>query len=171
MDTFAFFVLITMAKLRTALCTTSTGCVDTCVARVNGNYQHCSDCHTYVACSNGYRYIMPCPSNLVWDDVRKRCEWTSLTCNARMYSGMLLQPRHGCVNSCVGQLDGNYQHCSDCHRYVACSNWYKYTMPCPSNLVWDDIRKRCEWMSLTCHIKTPESRKTTFNRTPGNDYI
>ena len=56
-------------------------CVDDCTGLEDGDYQSCSGCHVYVSCSNGFMQSdRPCPGNLVWDDHKKRCEWTSSTC-------------------------------------------------------------------------------------------
>lgn len=55
-------------------------CASSCIGKTNGNYQSCRSCDTYISCSNGYMYEMPCPVGLVWDDNDKRCEWTSTTC-------------------------------------------------------------------------------------------
>ncbi|KAK3591078.1 hypothetical protein CHS0354_005475 [Potamilus streckersoni] len=165
METFRAVVLITIAALYTASRSTSASCVEFCTGQRNGNYQHCSDCNQYVACSNGIKYVMPCPSNLVWDDRKKRCEWTSRTCGTVKPPTTTTKPTSTqysvvCVESCTGKRNGNYQHCSDCHQYVACSNEIKYIMPCPSNLVWDDVKKRCEWTSRTCGIVKPPTTTT-----------
>ncbi|KAL3884584.1 hypothetical protein ACJMK2_024716 [Sinanodonta woodiana] len=168
METFAFFVWIMMATLQTTDGIISTSCVETCVGQSNENYQHCTDCHSYVACSNGYKYVMPCPSNLVWDDVKKRCEYTSATCNVTSPLRNILIPTRQefssylHIESCVRQRDGNYQHCSNCHKYVACSNERDYIMPCPSNLVWHDANKTCEWTSSTCNSTTHRYNVTSI---------
>ncbi|KAK3591081.1 hypothetical protein CHS0354_005478 [Potamilus streckersoni] len=78
MGAFVLIVLAIMATLQSTYC--STRCVDSCVGVRDGDYQNCRDCHKFVSCSNGYKYDMPCPSNLVWDDNVKRCEWKSNTC-------------------------------------------------------------------------------------------
>ncbi|KAK3591077.1 hypothetical protein CHS0354_005474 [Potamilus streckersoni] len=141
---------VRLVHLRQPQYSTAAVCVYSCVGKINGNYQYCPDCRKYVACSNGNQYIMPCPANLVWDDILKRCEWKSSTCPESTTERPTLSV---CVYSCVGKINGNYQYCPDCRKYVACSNGNQYIMPCPANLVWDDILKRCEWKSSTC----PES--------------
>ncbi|KAL3886806.1 hypothetical protein ACJMK2_026775, partial [Sinanodonta woodiana] len=55
-------------------------CHASCVGKTNGNYQYCPDCHHYMTCIDGTKYIMPCPSHLLWDDQNKTCFWTSSTC-------------------------------------------------------------------------------------------
>ena len=37
----------------------------------------------FLTCSNGIKHDnRPCPADLVWDDVMKRCEYVSTTCPA-----------------------------------------------------------------------------------------
>ena len=56
-------------------------CVSDCTGKDDGDYQSCTNCNTYVTCSNGITYAdRPCPANLVWDDNLKRCEYESNTC-------------------------------------------------------------------------------------------
>ncbi|KAL3884579.1 hypothetical protein ACJMK2_024711 [Sinanodonta woodiana] len=133
-------------------------CVSSCVGKINGDYQYCPDCRKYVACSNGYKHIMPCPAKLVWDDNLKRCEWMSSTCPGSTTARTTISV---CETSCVGKIYGEYQYCPDCRKYVACSNGNKYIMPCPANLVWDDNLKRCELTSSTCPGSTTSSTPIT----------
>lgn len=61
----------------------STGpeCIRSCTDMPDGDYQSCDSCYVYVTCSNGGTYDeRPCPAGLVWDDIVKRCEWQSNTC-------------------------------------------------------------------------------------------
>ena len=139
------------------------GCVSDCSGVANGDYQSCKTCEGYVTCSNGYYSDRPCPANLVWDDVKKRCEWESTTCpGTPSHSTTTPDPsgRHDCVSDCSGVANGDYQSCKTCKGYVTCSNGYYFDRPCPANLVWDDVKKRCEWESTTCpgtpsHSTTP----------------
>ncbi|KAL3886807.1 hypothetical protein ACJMK2_026776 [Sinanodonta woodiana] len=148
METFDITIGIIIALLPAVVCSTSTNCEDTCVGKADGNYQYCPDCHHYMICIDEYEYIMPCPSSLVWDDHKKMCYWTSSTCNT-LQNGTSI---HGCDDSCVGKGRGFYQYCHDCHQYVLCIDGYKYVMPCPSDLEWDDMTKMCNWTSSTCRM-------------------
>ncbi|KAK3591080.1 hypothetical protein CHS0354_005477 [Potamilus streckersoni] len=169
------YVLVTILILTYSA---SSVCVDSCSGKSDGNYQYCPDCQKYVACSNGYKYIMPCPANLVWDDTKRRCEWTSSTCTASIPTRTTTSVRRTtpniqpttdssteCVHSCFGKSNGNYQYCPDCRKYVTCSNGYKYIMPCPADLVWDDKKKQCEWNSPTCQVSPTTRTSTPFRRT------
>ena len=111
--------------------------------------------------------------------MKKRCEWTSTTCPSTTPSSTTVPPlssstrpsttsahpgRPGtCVSDCSGMSDGDYQSCKTCEGYVTCSNGYYFDRPCAPNhpgakpLVWDDVKKRCEWTSTTCPPTTPSS--------------
>ena len=149
-------------------------CVSDCSDMDNGDYQSCETCEGFVTCSNGHKYEMPCaPSDppLVWDDVKKRCEYESTTCPSTSppstapppSSSSTSHPSPGpgpCVSDCSGMDNGDYQSCETCEGFVTCSNGHKYEMPCaPSDppLVWDDVKKRCEYESSTCPPTSPTS--------------
>ncbi|OWF43624.1 discoidin, CUB and LCCL domain-containing protein 2-like [Mizuhopecten yessoensis] len=61
-------------------------CVSDCKGKANGDYQGCSttkkscEMPTYVACSNGILYTMPCPAGLVWNDALSICDWPVANC-------------------------------------------------------------------------------------------
>ena len=158
-------------------------CVSDCSGVADGDYQSCKTCEGYVSCSNGYYFDRPCPDNrpgekpLVWDDVKKRCEYESTTCPSDTATTSPPQSSspspsttvgttgapHTCVSDCSGVADGDYQSCKTCEGYVSCTNGYYFDRPCPDNLpgqkplVWDDLKKRCEYESTTC----PSTPSTT----------
>ena len=73
-----------------------------------------------------------------------------------------------CVKDCSGKPNGDYQSCTTCKGFITCSNNVLYNMPCPANTVWDDVVKRCEWVSTTCKSSTtstqrPVTSKVTFH--------
>ncbi|XP_060081436.1 discoidin, CUB and LCCL domain-containing protein 2-like [Ylistrum balloti] len=61
-------------------------CVSDCKGKRNGDYQGCSttqkSCNmpTFVTCSNGILYTMPCPAGLVWNDAASYCDWPNPSC-------------------------------------------------------------------------------------------
>ena len=57
----------------------------------------------------------------------------------------------GCIKSCKGRANGDYQSCSGCGMYTTCvwSSMYD-KRPCPNKSVWDDKKKRCARKSTTC---------------------
>ena len=62
-------------------CTTGSAGISSCAGRSDGDYQSCKTCHGFVSCSNENLYEMPCAANLVFDDKKKLCDYTSATCN------------------------------------------------------------------------------------------
>ena len=55
-----------------------------------------------------------------------------------------------CITSCAGLESGDYQSCHGCNVYASCwGGGLTDDRPCPASLVWDDIKKRCEYSSPT----------------------
>jgi len=65
------------------------------------------------------------------------------------------------ISSCAGRADGDYQSCTTCRGFAACTNERLILMPCPSTLVFDDKTKRCEYTSSTCSESQPGSDSGT----------
>ena len=49
----------------------------------------------------------------------------------------------GCITSCDGVADGDFQSCSSCGEYITCAHGMMYTRPCGATLEWDDCEERC----------------------------
>ncbi|CAL8133849.1 unnamed protein product [Orchesella dallaii] len=64
---------------------------------------------------------------------------------------------------CTGKLDGNYQHPSDCQRFMSCvGQLYAYERDCPAGLNYDASNDRCDWPSqVGCIIDSPPTTTTT----------
>lgn len=122
--------------------TVTSPCVRSCDGLQSGSYQSCTSCNMFATCSEGVLYDnRPCPASLLWDDVSKRCEVSSTTCQAP----------HACVSSCDGLQTGEYQSCQGCDVYLTCNNGVMLDKrPCPPGLLWNDVNKRCEEFSTTC---------------------
>ena len=62
---------------------TGSNCVSDCTGKADGDYQSCTSCNVYVTCSNerliDNRPCAPSTPALVWDDNKKRCEYSSPT--------------------------------------------------------------------------------------------
>lgn len=61
-------------------------CVNNCTNRNDGQYQSCFTCHGFVSCSNGVLYNNTCSEflenqPLVWDNIIRRCDVRSSTCD------------------------------------------------------------------------------------------
>lgn len=60
-----------------------------------------------------------------------------------------------CIKSCKGRTDGNYQSCFTCGGFISCLSDITYNMSCMPSfqdrpILWDNIRGRCEYNSITC---------------------
>lgn len=76
--------------------------------------------------------------------------------NLGLYFDILFVYITVCVHNCTDCLDGDYQSCYTCNGFVTCSNGDLFNRTCaPSDingpLLWDDIWKRCDRKSQTCH--------------------
>lgn len=45
---------------------------------------------------------------------------------------------------------GDYQSCNTCNGYVSCGGHVLSNRDCPSTLMWDSLKGRCEYNSSTC---------------------
>lgn len=52
-----------------------------------------------------------------------------------------------CVHNCTNHDDGDYQSCNMCNGYVSCGGHVLSNKDCPSTLVWDSLKGRCEYNS------------------------
>ncbi|XP_045210123.2 uncharacterized protein LOC123561673 [Mercenaria mercenaria] len=126
-------------------------CIKSCRGMPDGDYHSCKGCFYFATCTNGYLVdARKCAwfGGLLWDDIVKRCEWSSSTCSRVVYK----PPNYAtCVKDCFRMPNGDYQSCHGCRVFVTCSNGLTYDKrPCPWFLLWDDLSKRCLWRSRTC---------------------
>lgn len=67
-----------------------------------------------------------------------------------------------CVHNCTNHDDGDYQSCNTCNGYVSCGGHVLSNRDCPSTLVWDSLKGRCEYNSSTCDPQHLPKLKWTF---------
>ncbi|XP_048236939.1 peritrophin-1-like [Haliotis rufescens] len=118
----------------------------------NERYPYCSDCTKYIQCLSTGQKVTTCPAGLHHNDIIDDCDQPS-TANCQSDSAGTSGTSGAtgnCVATCSNIADGNYQDCTDCYKYVACSGGLMYVMDCAATLVWDDSMKRCEGTSSTC---------------------
>ncbi|XP_067665935.1 probable endochitinase [Haliotis asinina] len=137
-------------------------CLSNCtnVAVSNERYPYCGSCTHYVECLNSGMNVVKCPNNLWHNDAIDDCDVPSTTTCYATASQTTSATTAGsttgtCVNSCTGVNDGDYQHCTDCNKFVSCSNGIRYDMPCAAFLLWDDVLKECRGTSNTCTPISP----------------
>jgi len=102
-----------------------------CSGKKDGFYPYKLDCGQYIACSNGYSNIMPCPPGLWFDVKTKTCEHKELATNPF------------CSGFCANKKDGFYPDQSDCSKYITCANRFAITMKCPNDYHYDVVLKTC----------------------------
>ena len=158
-------------------CALNTGdsCMASCDDVNDGDYQSCAGCNVFVSCLKGVMVKRTCETGTKWDDDKKSCVAASSTCELSTEIGQPseepepttttttttpapassvpsdIQP-HSCVGeSCDGLPAGNYQSCYTCRGYVTCApGHFPMLRPCPATLIWDDVKKICDYTSTTC---------------------
>ncbi|XP_039598741.1 chondroitin proteoglycan-2-like [Polypterus senegalus] len=103
-----------------------------CKCKKNGNYENPSNVNTYFACSNGYTYVMPCPSNLVYNAYKDQCDWPVSSTNP-------------CNGHCHGRPDGYYFNPYNPAGFIVCYRELTFVQSCSAGLVYDAASNRCNW--------------------------
>ena len=62
-----------------------------------------------------------------------------------------------CVRSCAEKVDGKYQSCTTCEKYVNCTSKALTEVACPANMKWDNDKTACANTTATCELKTSGS--------------
>ena len=132
----------------------STGpiCEGDCTELLNGQYQYCGNCSTFLVCSSGVNYYGSCPGELKWDDVMKACTEVSDTCQECYIEPRCVLTGPACITDCTGLADNDYQLCENCTSYAMCSGGaLDHVEHCPVGLYFDDkVPKGCAEVSTTC---------------------
>jgi len=114
-----------------------------------------SSCSQYAECTTeGSVDQHQCESGYTFDSEHQQCEEGSAVACSPVR----------CINTCEGEVDGDYHACATCSSFISCSNGRRQLVPCPLNQAWDDTRKRCQSNSLTC----PECVRSCENKTDGS---
>jgi len=113
-----------------------------CQGKPDGDYQSCAECSKYISCVNGQRcsgVARPCPTGWRWvvtSQSQGYCHSTSHTCNNCSIddcSTHHIRCLPETENTCSGQLDGDYQSCTSCYRYISCKDGVTWlSRPCPT---------------------------------------
>ena len=129
-------------------------CITTCTGLRDGDYQSCNGCQVYATCYKGQLFDnRPCPSGFVWDDIQKRCAYTSTTCPEKDTYGSTTSTGPACIRDCIGRQQIDYQSCKGCRIYATCASGGILidNRPCAQkDTFWDDKRKACVYKSSTC---------------------
>jgi len=99
------------------------------------------DCTSFYKCSNGYRTLHNCPSNLLFNPDISVCDWPD-----NVQCGPLEIVKEVCKDdNGVGITGGPYKVEGDCSVYYMCSSGYKTTQYCVSGLVFNQATSICDW--------------------------
>ena len=62
------------------------------------------------------------------------------------------------LGMCADRKDGDYQHPSECSKFVKCSNSMEYVMSCPSELVFNTKIDACDYKAnVYCLVPVAEN--------------
>ncbi|XP_068453699.1 chondroitin proteoglycan-2-like [Clinocottus analis] len=101
---------------------------DFCKGKANGNHPNPTDTSSFISCSNGIPYKMPCPATLVYSPSVKVCVRPEQT-----------KP------FCQGRKDGNYANPKNSATFISCVAGLTYIRDCQAGLVYDSSKDRCDY--------------------------
>jgi len=111
------------------------------------------DCSGYISCGDGYTYELACPTGLVFNPATGKCDWPRFyqcpgveqddsdlipagECRDDMSTFCKDKPRDTLwANACL----------KDCSGYISCGDGYTYELACPTGLVYNANKKRCDY--------------------------
>ncbi len=91
-------------------------------------YPHPFDCSLFLGCKAGVMETFSCPTPLLFDPIRKSCEYPS---------------QFLCDISCQNKTDGRYPHSQDCSLYISCNSGVATFFKCPNPLLFDPEQLGC----------------------------
>ena len=111
--------------------------------------------HRFFRCVNGYDYEYICPSDLVWNQIIKKCDYSG----ASVTSDKQREPTKHVENQVShvkisDQLsdqvkcdlpNGFLAHPSNSHKFIQCINGKGYELSCPAGLVWNSNSNTCNY--------------------------
>ncbi len=105
--------------------------------------------YTWIFCILVLDYRTKCPENLVWNEVKKGCDWSdSIKCHAdRLYGNAV-------ATYCSGRQNGKHAHGIYCNRYYVCQNGKDSVFTCQNNLRYNENKEECDWaVNVDCNGK------------------
>ncbi len=117
-----------------------------CVGKDDGLYSHQEYCNVFHVCESGVDNIRQCPNQLFWDVTNNRCEWPSkVECTGRTLVTLSTEA----TLFCLERKDGVYGDPVWCNIYHTCLSGIDYRTKCPDNLIWNEVKKDCDWSDST----------------------
>ncbi|XP_023242388.1 LOW QUALITY PROTEIN: uncharacterized protein LOC111640596 [Centruroides sculpturatus] len=145
----------------TIVCTTTTTTTPLPVCDLpDGLYPNENDCGSFIQCQNGFKYEHKCAEGLHFSEKLKECKYP---CEAQCDPTIVCTTTTTTTPLPVCDLpDGLYPNENDCGSFFQCVNGYEYIQPCPLELHFNAVTKRCEWpcdascdKSLVCPTNFP----------------
>jgi len=99
----------------------------TCPDNANTCYYAGLTINGYIECHGGKVYPKECKSGAIWDSIENACVFPPNVPDCECYGG---------ENTCFYSGPNN-------KVFIECNSGKKITIECPTDLVWDDIRKSC----------------------------
>jgi len=104
------------------------------------------DCTSFYKCSNGYRTLHNCPSNLLFNPAISVCDWPeNVQCGNTEETKQEVEKEACKDENGNGITGGPYKVESDCTVFYMCSAGYKTTQNCVPGLVFNQASSACDW--------------------------
>lgn len=104
------------------------------------------DCASFYKCSNGYRSLHNCPSNLLFNPSISVCDWPINVQCGKSLEDTKEKEKEPCKDESGGLITGGpYKQEDDCSVYYMCSSGYKTTQYCVPGLVFNQAISACDW--------------------------
>ena len=127
-----------------------------CSLGADGYFADPEFCNLYHHCLAGVDYAEQCPHQLVWNDMKKMCDWqTSVNC-----TGRIIPVAQGQTSFCTDKADNKYADAVYCNVFHHCVGGIDNLVRCDGQLQWNDREKKCDWESkVKCSAKMIPSDK------------
>ncbi|GIX87999.1 papilin [Caerostris darwini] len=101
----------------------------------DGLYKNPKDCNSYIQCSDGVEYEMPCPRGLHFSEQTSKCEQPSVAqCEKSEESSDDFQCEE----------DGRYVNLNSCSHFINCTGGVRYDAACPQQLHFNEKTRECD---------------------------
>ncbi|CAH1789632.1 unnamed protein product [Owenia fusiformis] len=108
------------------------------------------DMTKFIHCSKwGDAYLVECGSHKLWNDWYQACTGTEGDDTQDPNPGLDPDPEapYDPSNPCTTPGEVYRPHPTDANKFIMCSGHTMYTMSCPAGLLWDNIKKTCNWQN------------------------
>ncbi|KAJ8954257.1 hypothetical protein NQ318_005853 [Aromia moschata] len=112
---------------------------------------HETNCNAYYRCSGGRKQLMMCPGVFQFDSKLSVCDWPrNVRCDKRKDARTTTtsRPPTGCPKTRCQDSTVYLPDPEDINRFVRCVNGKEIRESCPKGLVFDVVRRVCNWPQL-----------------------